>query len=976
MKKKVTYQNDQDFEIKVKILDLSENEDRGTAKLLIRNSEERSVRFSEKSYSIVFGNETKPIANKVSDPFVHKVNFSDRHPKDAKLWCELFLQGEKTYQRSGEASLYLEDLYNAKPGKVYNIDVVYHQASREGKTPIKATIEITKTQNKNVNSGFGSQSNTKFYYDSTQMLEKNRENLVSALQKSVNKDLGFLDLKPLREELKGIAAPIQEDCVQVPPKMFFVDESWKTLHSKNIKIYFEAALKTALNHNNTEAEDFIKTVDTAFKNQESLNPDDPPLELIMASKILCDAMSNTAVSREYNSDHGYVEGKEIQIEDFSIIERKEMIGKGLGDCEDSARTILSNWNGFIDVYPRISKTDEPLLYSACRLARCFVPAACLTSVTGSQLADANGNPIKVHIGDPIEKELKTGAHMTVIAIPAPSFLEMIKNGPVPSDVTKFPMDKERTDNFKIASCLPHSVCEGTGSLDPLPFVYQSYVSSPSAKKKAIELQVNKLKAQVAIGSSASDNILKDAKIQKVNSLIKDEPNLRVTFLNIMSDLFIPGFHPTGDHLIYSNGKTRGAYVRYAFIQSNLDSDIKKEKFYEPPSLHLVERETPEESQVFFNLHKHTPYSPGNYLTPNTYNRKCDEKIGSKTRIQHLEDFNNSVKNITKNRRTQETTRIVIPYLNDSFILNSENRLRTDGILADIQNNKRILSAEAEIVPINNYIHRIDLNVVVDIGGMKYVDQEDPEARKTVESMCPKNFLQNGKNQFEKMITFDDVMSIHDKIGYHMKKDQWEEEYMEKLKDLIKDLLKMTKERAMTQQELTDPLFGFRTVVALLQMDHLKGAVSEFIMSPRRKGILLPFISMQSTEMVKMILQMDKSVHEKILLDHIFFFDSTQNYGYGLDVLDWNDKYKTVGAEKYKKEKYLMLDEGLQQNSVSLIEVLPTGGFLSSGGYKQVLWTGAQRMIKWDRELKLGVFEVDDLIIDPEIISQMSTQEGY
>lgn len=707
-------------------VDISPQESKGPIKLGIRNTEERTWN-SEKFLTV----------DKNGHASVMIGNVPSKYQEDSNIWIEMFIKTKESYVRGGETNISYSELAASmrdKNMRKFQKDIIYHEMNG---SPVKAKL-LVDIEHENIGKGLsGSNMNLQPTPVVTpyQIIETNEKLITDVLSRNMTEAVNFMKMEPISDELNGVAAPYDQDNVTLPAKLYFVDKSWESIPHKLKANFFANALHTSLRRNDMSEDTFVKTVDGMWNGKDTND-----FLKWKACKVVSDSTTLLSVSRPYLSDTGYLKGKQVGIENFQHTERVEALDPtsvAAGDCEDSARTILSIYHALQTHMSDFS--SEPLLHNASRIANLYVPGACLSTVTGSQLADSEGNPIKVHIGDKVEKKLEIGAHMFVLAIPLAHFHGMLKE----EDLHKCKVDAEVMKRKHLSSSLPHHVLEGTGTLSPNIFPYKSYFGDKENIDMAFKEHLDFIKGQIILSKGKPKALLNSAKLQKLPATFEDEEGMQPVFIRSLSDLFVPQFHETGDHFIFTNNgfNKRGAWLRNVCLR---DTYIQGDRSYVEPRLYMSQREDQHAAMVYKNLEKQTPFSSGIYIEEGKIGKRIGMKIGGnvsgrgkegrKTRADVLHEFNENVKKITKgrglkvngnsngngngNNKDNSTKTMRLFYIHDDFIEGNTPEL----VLMDIKNNPDILEVESSFVPVDNFVHVVELEVKVDISSLKYKDE--------------------------------------------------------------------------------------------------------------------------------------------------------------------------------------------------------------------------------------------------------------
>jgi hypothetical protein len=962
--------------IHLKSVDISPQESHGPIKLGIRNTEDRSWN-SEKFLTV----------GKDSRASMKIGNVPSRFSEDSNIWIEMFLKTNESYVRSGETNISYSEIAEAMRNsnkRTLTKEVVYHQLSN---TPVKAllTIDIDcENIGGQLTSSHQHNSLPEPFAGPYQIIESNTTTITQILKKNMEEAVSFMKIEPISDELNGVAAPYDQENVTLPAKLYFVDRSWKTIPQKFKEDFFTNSIGTSLRRNGMSAEEFNKTVDDMWK-----GGDVNDFKKWKVCKVVSDSTTLLSVSRPYLSDKGYYKGKESGIENFQHTERIESLDPesvAAGDCEDSARTIVSIYNALQSHMKEFS--HDPLLLNASRIANLYVVGACLSTVTGSQLADSEGNPVKVHIGDPVEKNLEIGAHMFVLAMPFPHFHGMLNE----EEVKLCKVNPEVQKRSHLASGLPHHILEGTGTLSPNVFPNKSYFGDEENINSAFTEQLNYIKAQVALSRSNPQELLNKAKIQKVPSSFEDEEGMQPVFIRTLSDIFVPQFHTNGDHFIFTNESydKRGAWLRNVCLK---DTYINGDKHYVEPKLFMSQRESEQEARIYANLEKQTPFSSGVYMDESTIPRRVGKEIsGGRKREDIIHEFNEGSKKILRNRKPKgESTKINLFYIHDDFVEGD-----TPGkILADISNNTDIIGAESFFVPVDNFVHVVELELEIDISSFKYqgevdnkeggtkgisssfnskskkkVKFDDKVMMKHIESCSPNSFIKS-RNIFsncgkENVSPFKALY-----IGKHSP-----DSVTSSLSKVLDKLLELTEKEAMNDPDYDGgnstvaKFYGFRAVVALLKMSHIQKSLKKFLTDKRHKRtIVFPFLSSDDTHLVPELLEMGESVHLKVILDHLFY-----NGDVVPNKLDGYNRYPTLS----KDNTHLLVQTWLgdwpdSTSSIILADYkeitrgnsrVPVLNFFDR---EQVLHETTAGFLFKDKDLNMEFIASEGLLLDPEVM---------
>ena len=856
--------SNKDIVVRVKPVDISSAESHGPIRIGVRTTE--NITYNSENYYPIEADKNQKITIE---------NIPDRFPEDANVWIEMFLKTEDTYVRSGECSLSFKELIE---GGSYKKEITYHQLQNETGVPVKAKIYFEIEKEKLYDDTSKKVGAKSLYTNEYQWIDSNSERINQVLESNGNQAYKFIQMEPLNEHLNGVAAPYDRNNTVVPTKVFLLSQCYETMPISEAEDMFLNNIRLALRRSDMSEEDFNDVVDELFNMESYESLEEGSLDILKVSEVVSRSTTYIAVSRNYVSDKGYYKGKVIDIENFQHTERIEALdpsSQAKCDCEDSACTIVACYRGLQSLGKKFKTRTAR---NASRIANLYTVGAALCTVTGTQL-EQNGRLVKVHIGDENESKLDVGAHMFAMAVSNDYFSRMIFD----EDQDKFAVSKEKAKYFELSSYFPVQQLEGTGSLHPRPLPNTSYVGK-NLKKQALEMHLNYIKAQVSISQSDTESIEENAKLEKMRTDFEDEEGAYSIFYLSISDFIVMDYNDFGDHLIFTNNQknVRGAYFRNIFLDDAVDYDYQNEEYYQEPKLMMFKRESGISKKMLPGLAKQTPPNPGNYLSETSVERRLTEHIfEGKSRTELIENFNKTSSNLTKGRKGKKTQNLNFFYVRDEFFFSKGQKksIRLPSILADINNNKKIISTHASVDCVSEWIHVVNLEVEVDISDLEYKPEKH---QKLVESFTPKNFIEGGNNIFEKKkkkfvghnyvkwIEMDNSSGI---MEYFMKLLQQLSEYTDKQAKDDKNYKKEKKKDPKNFREITEKFYGFRTVIALLKMGHIQKKVApvlEDIM--KKRAIVLPFVSVRECDAIPDVLRLGEEYHLKVLLDHVFYPD--------------------------------------------------------------------------------------------------------
>lgn len=153
--------------------------------------------------------------------------------------------------------------------------------------------------------------------------------------------------------------------------------------------------------------------------------------------------------------------------------------RGGDDCEGLARVNARTFKGFSD-----GKFRSQLLRNVQDVARRYIGAGTLGSVTSRNISEANGGLLRIDSAD--DNAAEVGAHMWFTLFPKKHFLEMVaRTSPSTRDSIRW------TDGSTIGSRpswehqMPVMISEGTGLFHPAPLAADAYHKSTAEKTAAV-----------------------------------------------------------------------------------------------------------------------------------------------------------------------------------------------------------------------------------------------------------------------------------------------------------------------------------------------------------------------------------------------------------------------------------------------------------------------------------------------------------
>lgn len=953
-------------------VDISSLEKKGPIKILVRDTENR--RYDDEVFFDIEENIETQIELKNSIP--------NRFPKDACVWFELCLKTDTGYKRAAQASLSYSSI---KEESVENLEMRCFNLVVNNENPVKANLKID-CRGSSGSSSIKKSMPQKFvaFETNTQYIEKNAKLFEGLIQSRVDEAMKYINMKPISNELNEVAAPYENDCITAPTELFFVDRSFDSIPIEESERYFLSNLRISMRRNNMTEEHFNECVDAMMEIKDfSKIREQGSLGIHRVTKVVSDAMTITSVSRNYGSDETIYHKQKKACEIFQRAERLEVLDRHSGvfvDCEDSAMTILSNCRGLQKLH---GKFKEKTTTNASIVANMYVYGATLATVTGSQLADANGNPLTIHIGDKEEEKLQIGAHMFVLAMPLSRFQGRLFE----EDKKSLKVSKIQAKLAEISSHFPHHVLEGTGSLNPNIFPTDCYVGG-AMSEEAFGDHVSYIKAQISLGRGSCENILQGGKMQKYPEL-EDEVGKQPIFIRTLSDFIAPQFGSHGRHFIFTDKKKtiRGSYLRNVCLKDQIGKKATSEPFYADTKLGAFpDAKTKEQIEGLQNMEKNMPASVGNKLTEQSIKVRSEEAIteSGSSRKKLIEEFNEKSKQLTLKRSSTETRKVTLYYIRDEFYFEKDNKsLRTPKILSDIANNKNIISASARLEFVSECIHVVDLDLELDISKLQYTGKKH---KKQIASFIPESFI-DGKNIFAQ--GRNEKKSIGTKANF-MKKiwinahSDDNNHTMDHFNKLLEQLLRVTQDFAQDDPDYRDemdnhpedfektvkPYYGFRAVVALLKMPHIQNSLSGFLEDKKKaRAVVLPFLSVDDTFHVDDILSMGEKAHLSVVLDHAFYYNKMLP-----QKLDRFDRFPTMNKNS---GKYLLIEHnpGTWPDSNAELRLVKIKELSwNSSNVPLINWldpectkhTSSYGFLQTDKKLNIDFYATEGLIVDEHL----------
>jgi len=387
-------------------------------------------------------------------------------------------------------------------------------------------------------------------------------------------------IEPSKEEARSMHAPFWKNEVGFLPTLFFAVD--QTRHKKDER-FFANLLDLALKRNNMNRTEFVSYSDKQFKDKKGKTISRDFMKVL---NVTMDLMMICAVSMRYISDKTYTETRETgpllfrkhkksvaqgsSGEEEEEEEEEEEWGDGGrvgiesfhdalrltgGDCEDLARLIfyvctvietgredLADKNDPVAVF---GSWEDEILRIMQKIAHMYVPTLNLGVVTSKYLGEESAKNKAIIIDSEEDDMTEKGGHMWFEWIPLIKFEDFLNR----FSNDRFELyPKEPKESW--SHSLPHLIGEGTGYMSPfLKPVTEYEYTTEEEKKEAVSSHTNKISLLKEL--VAESKILKKGQIQKVQTMVQDVPNSRLsrfyrTSVHCITDKFMREGYNFGD----------------------------------------------------------------------------------------------------------------------------------------------------------------------------------------------------------------------------------------------------------------------------------------------------------------------------------------------------------------------------------------------------------------------------------------------
>lgn len=605
-------------------------------------------------------------------------------------------EGGLSPTRAGQSAVYMSDIQKAaKAGKnVLMVDCYMPQLIMGGQPYSKGSLLI---ELKN----FKDAANWKFNkVNKYHVLDQNMKGVESALERCIDWQKMVVETKS-NPEVKTIAMPLMVDVECIPGKMFFTNFSNGESDEEREKFYMNLR-DIALAREGKTSEWFNSEL-SKMKQTKTVSKD-----ALSVYSVLSRIVTLPSVSTYYKADQAYARGPMKSIEEFSLADRFAKIGHPGADCEDTGNLAYYH---FRQIQSTNFKGEDMKLLSW--FSKNYVPFGVITSVQGKELADSNGQKIKVYIGDSNDRKVQFGAHIFCLSIPYGRFIKMVNK----SDVSKFKSNDLNADDVKFSEKLDCLVHEGTGDLHPIVFPFECVHSDKEQRRKDREYHVGMHKAAKTLTKYEA---IAAGSLHRLPSSTTDEPGARFDFYRIPSGLYTDVFNEhTGDEfLIFDQSGKRGVELRYLIYSNNKTGNPRNEPNFQVPLLVPSPRESEEDKKYFLSLKRQLPFkSDFDRISSETVKTIGNGVSGSGAqRLPSLVSFVEACQKIvgSRNYRGLKTSDVVVSYKSDDFfdLKYKGTTPLANKMLQEIQSESRIVDVHAELAQISDSMSVVDIHFKV------------------------------------------------------------------------------------------------------------------------------------------------------------------------------------------------------------------------------------------------------------------------
>jgi hypothetical protein len=434
-------------------------------------------------------------------------------PRDAAIWFQVFAkvrssEGKMRFEKAGSGVLHLANLvpehtdehYRLLRGKEKETTHKRHPLSIKGKKgeetmvvevplvlqsmrvmkeePVlkgKLTIRASKLPAHNFRPPTKYDlvpGNTKFIESSMMALVK--KNLM-AFKAEVYQKMGASPFEPISDEIERVHAPLFLTAQGVlPGEYYWANLAGETKYDPEV---YGAVARIVLQRNRVSEDAFIAAAS------------DPKGARTKAAPLFGEMTSTLATTLAYIAD--YADLNDDRRGRYSFAKQKSHITvesfddammRHADDCEGLARLNARTFMGLRDG----SFPDDSLLQAVQSVARMYVGAGTLGSVTSRNIAEAEGGGGPIKVESDVDMSAEIGAHMWFSLVPKRLFLQMVgRTSPSTRDKIQWGDGSTIGSRPVWESELPVMISEGTGMLHPMPLARDAYARGKEAKIRAV-----------------------------------------------------------------------------------------------------------------------------------------------------------------------------------------------------------------------------------------------------------------------------------------------------------------------------------------------------------------------------------------------------------------------------------------------------------------------------------------------------------
>jgi hypothetical protein len=379
--------------------------------------------------------------------------------------------------------------------------------------------------------------NTKFIESSMMALVK--KNLM-VFKDEIYDKMDAPPFKPISDEIDRVHAPLFITAQGVLPGEYY----WANLAGEvdyDPEVYLNVA-RVVLQRYRISEDAFI----AASSDPEGLRTKAAPLFGEMTS-TLATTLAYIADYADLNDDRRGRYSFSKQKSHITVESFDDAMMRHADDCEGLARLNARTFMGLRD-----GSFRHPLLKAVQSVARRYVGAGTLGSVTSRNIAEAEGGGGPVKVESDVDKSAEIGAHMWFSLLPKRKFLEMVsRTSPSTRDKIAWGDGSTIASRPEWESDLPVMISEGTGMLHPLPLSPDAYARGKEAKIRAVNADLLDREAYARVMTDCTLLELKNnsrrpdppgelgrLQILRTQQMLLTDPDARVSsFYRIWSALF-------------------------------------------------------------------------------------------------------------------------------------------------------------------------------------------------------------------------------------------------------------------------------------------------------------------------------------------------------------------------------------------------------------------------------------------------------